>query len=218
MDRYRDRIEAGQVLADLVARRRFERPIVIALPRGGVPVAAEIAKRIGAPLDLIMVRKIGVPGHRELAMGAVVDGDRPEIVVNDEIARHAGFDRRDIERLADPELETIAKRRTTYLQGRKHVALEGRTAIVVDDGIATGATMRAALRAIAGKNPARIVLAVPVAAPDSLALLRPEVDEVICPTQPAFFDAVGAFYAHFAQTTDEEVVRLMAAAPPDAYA
>lgn len=213
MDRYRDRIEAGEVLADLIARRGFERPVVIALPRGGVPVAAEIAKRIGAPLDLVLVRKIGVPGHRELAVGAVVNGDRPEFVVNEEVARHAGLDRAGIERLAAPELETIAKRRTTYLRGRNHLALEGRTAIVVDDGIATGATMRAALRAIARKNPARVVLAVPVAAPDSLALLRPEVDEIICPTQPAFFDAVGAFYAHFGQTTDEEVMRLMDAAP-----
>lgn len=218
MDRFRDRIEAGQVLGTLVAARNYDRPVILALPRGGVPVAAEVARRIGAPLDLVMVRKIGVPGHRELAVGAVVNGDRPEIVVNEEIARHAGLDHADIERLADSELATIATRRTAYLKGRKHVALEGRTAIVVDDGIATGATMRAALRAIARQHPAHVVLAVPVAAPDSLAHLRAEVDEVICPTQPAFFDAVGAFYAHFGQTTDEEVMQLMAAAPPDSCA
>lgn len=215
MDRFRDRIDAGQVLARLVAERRFDRPVVLALPRGGVPVAAEVARRIGAPLDLVMVRKIGVPGQPELAAGAVVDGDRPEIIVNDDIARHARLTRDDIERLSKPELDTIARRRASYLKGRAPVDLAGRSAIVVDDGIATGATMRAALRAVRRQRPARVVLAVPVAEADSLAALRDEVDEVICPIVPAYFGAVGAFYDRFDQTTDDEVIRLMAAAPPD---
>lgn len=215
MDRFRDRIDAGQVLARLVAERRFDRAVVLALPRGGVPVAAEVARRIGAPLDLVMVRKIGVPGQPELAAGAVVDGDRPEIIVNDDIARHARLTRDDIERLSKPELDTIARRRASYLKGRAPVDLAGRSAIVVDDGIATGATMRAALRAVRRQRPARVVLAVPVAEADSLAALRDEVDEVICPIVPAYFGAVGAFYDRFDQTTDDEVIRLMAAAPPD---
>jgi putative phosphoribosyl transferase len=216
MDRFQDRIEAGQVLGTLVAARNYDRPVILALPRGGVPVAAEVARRIGAPLDLVMVRKIGVPGQSEVAAGAVVDGDRPEIVVNEDVARHAGLTHEDIERLSKPELETIAKRRVLYLKGREPVDLAGRSAIVVDDGIATGATMRAALRALRRQNPGRIVLAVPVAAADSLALLRGEVDEVICPVVPAYFGAVGAFYDRFDQTTDDEVIRLIAETPPDA--
>ena len=216
MDRFRDRIEAGQVLGDLVAARNYDRPVVLALPRGGVPVAAEIARRICAPLDLVMVRKIGVPGQPELAAGAVVDGDRPEIVVNESVARHVGLTHGDIERMSKPELETIAKRRASYLKGRSPVDLGGRTVIVVDDGIATGATMRAALRAVRRQKPARVVLAVPCAAADSLTLLRGEVDEVICPVVPAWFAAVGAFYDRFDQTSDDEVIRLMAEVPPDA--
>lgn len=216
MDRFRDRIEAGQVLGNLVAARNYDRPVILALPRGGVPVAAEVARRIGAPLDLVMVRKIGVPGQPEIAAGAVVDGDRPEIVVNEDVARHMGLAHEDIERLSKPELETIAKRRALYLKGRRSADLAGRSAIVVDDGIATGATMRAALRAVRRQTPGRIVLAVPVAAADSLALLRGEVDEVICPVVPAWFGAVGAFYDRFDQTSDDEVIRLMAEAPSEA--
>lgn len=215
MERYRDRANAGQVLAALVAERGFDRPVILALPRGGVPVAAEVARRIAAPLDLVMVRKIGVPGQPEVAAGAVVDGDRPEIVVNEGIARHLHLAPADLERLAKPELDTIAKRRALYLKGRAPVALAGRTAVVVDDGIATGATVRAALRAVGRQRPARVVLAVPVAAADSLAVLRHEVDEVICPMVPAHFGAVGAFYEHFDQTSDDEVIRLMAETPSD---
>lgn len=218
MKRYRDRSDAGKVLAGLVAERGFVRPVVLALPRGGVPVAAEIARRIGAPLDLVMVRKIGVPAQPELAAAAVIDGDRPDIVINDEIARQARLTREEITRLSRPELATIAERRASYLMGRAPVDLAGRTAIVVDDGIATGATMRAALIAVRRQAPARVVLAVPVAAADSLEMLADGVDEVICPLVPAFFGAVGAFYDRFDQTSDAEVVRLMAAAPPAAPA
>lgn len=215
MERYRDRADAGQVLAALVAGRGFDRPVILALPRGGVPVAAEVARRIAAPLDLVMVRKIGVPGQPEVAAGAVVDGDRPEIVINEEIARHLRLTPADLERLAKPELETIARRRALYLKGRAPVVLAGRTAVIVDDGIATGATMRAALRAVRRQRPARVVLAVPVAAAEALAVLRPEVDELICPMIPAHFGAVGAFYERFDQTSDDEVIRLMAGASAD---
>ncbi|WP_347311960.1 phosphoribosyltransferase [Defluviimonas sp. SAOS-178_SWC] len=214
MQGYRDRVEAGKAVADLVARHDYSRPVVLALPRGGVPVAAEVARVLGAPLDLVMVRKIGVPSQPELAAAAVVDGARPELVVNDEIARHAGLSRADLDRLAEGQLEVIRRRRQTYLKDRKHVDLKDRTAIVVDDGIATGATMRAALKAVRRQGPARVVLAVPVAAPDSLAALRGEVDDIICPTVPAFLGAIGAFYQRFDQTSDDEVIRLLAAAPP----
>ncbi len=216
MQRYRDRVEAGEALAELVARQDYDRPVVLALPRGGVPVAAEVARALAAPLDLVMVRKIGVPSQPELAAAAVVDGPRPELVVNEEIARHAGLSRADLDRLAEGQLEVIRKRRESYLKGRSHIDLKDRTAIVVDDGIATGATMRAALKAVRRQGPARIVLAVPVAAADTLATLRTEVDEVICPTVPDFLGAIGAFYVRFDQTSDEEVIRLLAEAPADA--
>jgi putative phosphoribosyl transferase len=209
MGTYRDRVAAGQALADLVAAKGYDDPVVLALPRGGVPVAAEVARRIGAPLDLVMVRKIGVPAQPELAAAAIVDGENPEMVVNEGVARHAGLSRDDIERLANAQLDEIRRRRAIYLQGRTPVRLTGRTAIVVDDGIATGATMRAALKAVARQGAAKVVLAVPVAAADTLASLRGEVDEVVCPTVSEFLGAIGAFYADFSQVPDAEVVRLL---------
>ncbi len=214
MGRYRDRAEAGQILAERIAARGFTDPVILALPRGGVPIATEIAAVIGAPVDLVMVRKIGVPSQPELAAAAIVNGDHPELVVNEDIARHARLGRDDIDRLAARELEEIRRRRATYLADRPHVELAGRTAIVVDDGIATGATMRAALKAVRKQKPARIVLAVPVAADDSLAELAGEVDEAICPMIPAFLGAIGAHYVIFDQLSDDEVIRLLAAATP----
>jgi len=190
--------------------------VVLALPRGGVPVAVPIAVALHAPLDLVMARKIGVPGHEEVAAGAVVNGDDPHIVVNPSVLAAAGMSEEQVRALAEQELLTIRQRREQYLAGRAPVDLHARTAIVVDDGIATGATMRAALRAVRRQKPARVVLAVPCAAADSLTLLRGEVDEVICPVVPAWFAAVGAFYDRFDQTSDDEVIHLMAETPPDA--
>jgi putative phosphoribosyl transferase len=207
--RFADRTEAGQRLAAAVVARHFENPVVLALPRGGVPVAVAVAQALGAPLDLVMVRKIGVPGQPEVALGAVVDGDRPDLEVNADIAREAGFDRLDIVKLAEPELTEITRRRRLYMAGRKPVPLTGRTAIIVDDGIATGATIRVALRSVRRQALARLVLAVPVAAPEALVPLRSLVDEVICLVSPENFRAVGAYYADFAQVSDSDVIALL---------
>lgn len=209
---FTDRTEAGRVLARLLTDARLPDPAVLALPRGGVPVGLEIARALRCPLDLVMVRKIGVPSQPELAAGAVVNGETPEIVVNERIAAHARLDRAAIERLAEVQLAEIRHRRSLWLAGRAPVALAGRTAIVVDDGIATGATMRAALKATRRRGPARLVLAVPVAAPDTLDALRPLVDEVVCAMTPAFFGAVGAHYRAFDQVSDDAVAEMLAEA------
>ncbi len=206
---FQNRKSAGQELARALAGRDFPDPVVLALPRGGVPVAFEVARALKAPLDLVMVRKIGAPGHEELAMGAVVNGDAPQIVVNEDVARSYGLGREEVEARAAPGLAEIARRRDAYLSGRATVPLAGRTAIVVDDGIATGATMRAALQAVRARGPARLVLAVPVAAPDRLKALEAEVDAAICLEAPQGFYAVGAHYRDFPQLDDDEVIRLM---------
>lgn len=207
--RFADRTEAGQRLAAALSDLDFVDPVVLALPRGGVPVALEVARALGAPLDIVMVRKIGLPGQPEVALGAVVDGDRPDLEVNADIAREAGFDRLDIVKLAEPELTEITRRRVLYMAGRKPVPLTGRTAIIVDDGIATGATIRVALRSVRRQAPARLVLAVPVAAPEALVPLRSLADEVICLISPEHFRAVGAYYADFAQVPDSNVIALL---------
>ncbi len=207
-----DREGAGRMLAEVLEKRADPDPVVLALPRGGVPVAAEVARLLKAPLDLVMVRKIGVPRQPELAVGAVVNGDRPVIVVNDDVARFTGLTRAEVEEMAVPQLEEIRRRRAMYLAGRAAVPLAGRTAIVVDDGVATGATMRAALRAVRRQKPSRLVLAVPVASRQALDGLREEADEIICLEVPDAFFAVGAHYARFGQTSDDEVVSLLRAA------
>jgi putative phosphoribosyl transferase len=209
MRQFRNRREAGSMLADQLAARQLPDPVVLALPRGGVPVAAEVARRLQAPLDLVMVRKIGVPYQPELAAGAVVNGDDPQVVVNEDVARWAGLDRRDIQALAEVQLGEIARRRALYLGGRDPVPVAGRTVIVIDDGIATGATMRAALRAVRRRAPARLVLAVPVAAPAVLEALAAEVDEVVCVAQPDSLGAIGAYYLDFRQVEDDEVISML---------
>ncbi len=209
MTAFRDRIQAGQELAEALAERDFLDPLVLALPRGGVPIGAEVARRLGAPLDLVMVRKIGVPRQPELAAAAVVDGTEPEIVINSDVMRMCGLSKQDIDELATVQLEVISRRRALYFKGRARQEIAGKTAVVVDDGIATGATTRAALTAVRRQNPARLVLAVPVAPADTLTVLRPEVDELICLQTPQNFFAIGAHYADFSQVTDTEVVRLL---------
>lgn len=207
--RFADRTEAGQRLAAALSDLDLVEPVVLALPRGGVPVALEVARTLGAPLDIVMVRKIGLPSQPEVALGAVVDGDRPDLEVNADIAQQAGVDRLDIVKLAEPELAEITRRRALYMAGRKPVPLTGRTAIIVDDGIATGATIRVALRSVRRQAPARLVLAVPVAAPEALVPLRSLADEVICLVTPERFRAVGAHYADFAQVSDSDVIALL---------
>ncbi len=209
--RFRDRRDAGRQLGRRLRDLGFTAPVVLALPRGGVPVAVEVAALLTAPLDLVLVRKIGAPGHEELAAGAVVDGNSPELVLNPEIIRNLGIDEAYLAAEQARQLEEIERRRTLYLPDRQRPSLAGRTAIVVDDGIATGATVSAALRAVRRAGPATLVLAVPVAAPAVLKRLAPEADRIVCLHAPADLMAVGQFYRDFHQLDDAEVVALLQA-------
>ena len=210
---FENRTVAGRALGDRLARMNLADPVVLALPRGGVPVGLEVARALHAPLDLLLVRKIGVPWQPELAVGAVMDGGAPVIVVEPRVMAEAGIDRQYIEERAQQELKEIERRRAVYLAHRAPEPVAGRTAIVVDDGIATGTTMRAALRGLRQRKPARLVLAVPVAPPETIEALRAEVDDVVCLMQPGFFGAIGYFYVDFHQLTDDEVIALMRQAP-----
>jgi predicted phosphoribosyltransferase len=210
---FSDRTDAGQQLAKALARYRQDKPVVLALPRGGVPVAAEIATALGAPLDLVLVRKIGVPYQPELAAGAVVDGGSPVVVRNEDIIRLAGVSEADFAAIRDRELAEIERRRKLYLGDRAHPALKDRTVIVVDDGIATGATTRAALRAIRTRKPRKLVLAVPVAPTSTLAELRDEADDIVCLEDHENFGAIGLFYADFSQVAVAVVTDLLARHP-----
>jgi predicted phosphoribosyltransferase len=211
---FKDRAEAGRKLALALAGYRDQLPVVLALPRGGVPVAAEIAAALEAPLDLVLVRKIGVPFQPELAMGAVVDGGSPIVVRNEDVIRLAGLSEAEFEAVRDSELIEIDRRRQRYLGHRKRVEVAGRTAIVVDDGIATGATTRAALRATRLRKPQRLVLAVPVAPSESLAAMREEADDVVCLESHELFGAIGFYYKDFRQISDEEVISILKRFPP----
>lgn len=206
---FETRTTAGQALAKRLVENNYADPVILALPRGGLPVAIEVVRALRAPMDLVMVRKIGAPGQHELAVGAVINGEDPQFVVNEHVARAFGLSRAEIQKLAEPELEEIRRRRAVYFQGLPQVSVKGCTAIVVDDGIATGATMRASLIAIRRRAPARIVLAVPVAPADTLAEMRKDVDEVICLETPDPFWAIGAHYENFSQTSDDDVIRLL---------
>jgi putative phosphoribosyl transferase len=210
--RFRNRAEAGRLLAAEIARLSPERPVVYALPRGGVPIGLEVAQALGAPLDLLLVRKIGVPWNPELAAGSVVDGERPDLILNDDVIGAFGVTRQEIEEGAKAELIEIERRRALYLPGRSPVSASGRTAILVDDGIATGASMRAAIAAIERRNPLRIVVGAPVASPETLSELRAMVDEVVVLLAPARFRGVGEFYQDFHQLEDGEVIAALAKA------
>ena len=212
--RFRDRQEAGQVLA--ASLRRFagrSDVIVLALPRGGVPVAVEVARALNAPMDVLIVRKLGLPGHEELAMGAVASGG--VLVTNAELVRALGIPQRLIEARAREARVELDRRERCYRQGRPPPDLRGRTVIVIDDGLATGATTRAALGAVRALGASRVVVAVPVAAPEAVADLARDADEVVCPRTPEPFFAIGAWYEDFPQFDDDEVRSLLgvAAAP-----
>lgn len=210
-DVFANRRQAGRLLAQALLARDFADPIVLALPRGGVPVAVEVALALHAPLDLLIVRKIGAPGNRELAVAAIAEGAGAP-TIDRETLEMTATSQAWVDREAQAELQEIARRRALYLKDRPPLAVEGRTAIVVDDGLATGTTARAAVRALRERKPARVVLAVPVAAPDTVAALQPEVDELVCLAQPSFFMAVGVHYADFHQVADEEVIEELARA------
>jgi putative phosphoribosyl transferase len=209
---FQDRVDAGRKLARSLAHLRSEHPVVLALPRGGVPVGFEVATALEAPLDVVLVRKIGSPGQPELGLGAVVDGANPQLVLNEELLELVRPGRRYLEAEEKRQLAEIERRRALYRPGRAPFPLTGRTVIVVDDGIATGATMKAALQALRQSGPKRVVLAVPVAPAESLRELSTLADETVSLMTPEPFYSVGAFYRDFDQTTDEEVIDLLSRA------
>jgi erythromycin esterase-like protein/predicted phosphoribosyltransferase/dienelactone hydrolase len=206
---FADRADAGRQLGRRLAARGLERPVVYALPRGGVALAIEVAKAIGAPVELILVRKIGAPGSPELALAAVVDGEEPQIVVNEDVQLLTGADAAFLADAERRELEEIERRRRLYLGDHVRISPLGRTVVVVDDGLATGATAKAALRALRRQGAKAVILAVPVAPPSTLAEMAHEADEVVCLHSPERFYGVGAFYDDFHQLTDEEMLGLL---------
>ena len=209
--RFHDRAEAGRVLAaDLAKYSGRNDVIVLALPRGGVPVAYEVARALGAPLDVFLVRKLGLPGHEELAMGAIASGGVR--LINEDVVDAYDVTDAEIEAVALAEQTELERRERAYRDGRSLPALGDRTVILVDDGLATGATMRAAVLAVRQESPARIVVAVPVAAAETCGEFRTIVDDIVCAETPAPFYAVGLWYEDFAQTTDDEVHDLLTAA------
>ncbi|TMC23352.1 MAG: phosphoribosyltransferase [Chloroflexi bacterium] len=208
---FRDRTEAGQVLAArLTAYSHRPDVLVLALPRGGVPVAFEVARALHAPLDVLVVRKLGVPGYEELAMGAIASGGVR--VLNDDVVRMLGISEAVINRVVADAQSELERRERLYRGERRAAEVQGRTVVLVDDGIATGATTRAAIAVIRHQQPARIVLAVPVAASVTCEEFETLVDELVCVIRPEVFYAVGFWYEHFEQTTDEQVCDVLAQA------
>jgi predicted phosphoribosyltransferase len=206
---FRDRADAGRQLAALLPRYADRSDVlVLALPRGGVPVAFEIARRLNAPLDVFVVRKLGVPGHSELAMGAIA-GSGVQVLSLD-LIRELGIPDALVEQVAAREREELQRREGLYRGSRRPPAIRDRTILLVDDGLATGSTMEAAILALRQQSPARIIVAVPVGAPDTCARLAQVADEVVCAVTPDPFSAVGLWYENFSQTTDDEVKRLLA--------
>ena len=214
---FADRSAAGHELAEHLSQYRGRDDVVVlGLPRGGVPVAYEVAQALDAPLDVFVVRKLGVPGHEELAMGAIASGGVR--VLNEDVVAGIGIEERDIDAVAAREQGELERRERTYRGDRDPLDVEGRTAIVVDDGLATGATMRAAVKALRERQAGTIVVAVPTASPQTCDEVGEAVDEIICARTPEPFTAVGLWYQDFRPTSDEEVRRLVetAASPPPA--
>lgn len=207
---FRDRADAGRQLGEALRPRYGDRPdvVVLALPRGGVPVAYEVSQILNVPLDIFVVRKLGVPGHEELAMGAIATGGA--IVFNDEVVENLGIPRFAIDRVIERERVELERREREYRGGRPPLDVNGKTIILVDDGLATGASMHAAVQAVRALGPAGIVIGVPAGASSTCSRLRPFVNDIVCVTTPDPFYAVSAWYDDFSQTTDEEVADLMA--------
>jgi predicted phosphoribosyltransferase len=210
---FHNRSDAGRRLASALSKYKRRKVVVLALPRGGVPVAAEIAEALDAPLDLVLVRKIGAPFHEELAMGAVAEGHPPVTVRNEDVIAMLGIDETSFRRVLDKELAETARRRAAYLSGRASAEVAGRIIIVVDDGVATGATTRAALRAVRARRPKKLVLAVPVAEAEVQAALRDEADEVVCLEDHLVGGGISSCYEDFHQISDAEVTNTLARFP-----
>ncbi|MBR0766577.1 phosphoribosyltransferase [Bradyrhizobium japonicum] len=206
---FQDREDAGRQLARALVKYRSRHPVILALPRGGVPVAAEVAEQLEAPLDLVLVRKIGAPMQPELAMGAVVDGEQPLIVRNQDVIDLTGVSEQTFDGICEEELAEIDRRRERYLGDRVRSDIKGRIAIIVDDGIATGATTLAAIRALQKREPKELVLAVPVAPLETLQRLHTEVDAIVCLDTPQDFGAIGYYYRDFRQVGDDEVIAIL---------
>lgn len=209
---FKNRTEAGRQLASAVLRLGLVEPLVLALPRGGVPVGAEVARALRAPLDVLIVRKIGAPGQPELAVAAMAEGDRDTVTVDERTSQATEGDHAYIERQVRAQRGEIDRRCSTYRIGRARLDVAGRTVVVVDDGVATGTTVRAALKALQRLAPAKIVLAVPIAAGDTVYELSQLVDDIVCLSQPGDFRSVGTYYADFDQVDDREVIALLDAA------
>jgi putative phosphoribosyl transferase len=203
---FKNRTDAGRRLAKALTRYKSLRPVVLALPRGGVLVAAEVAAALEAPLDLVLVRKVGVPNQPELAMGAVTDGAQPMVVRNSEVIEACGVSEQEFDAVANEELAEIERRRRRYIGDRARAEVEGKVAIIIDDGIATGATTLAAIQAVRSRKPKELVLAVPVAPLDTVKKLHSEVDAIVCLDTPEELGAIGYFYRDFHQIGDEEMI------------
>jgi putative phosphoribosyl transferase len=204
---FTDRVDAGRRLAERLRPLGGEKPVVLGLPRGGVPVGFEVAQALEAPLDVIIVRKLGVPFHRELGFGAIGEGGVR--VVHETIVRMSRADQADLVDVERTEQAELVRQARRFRRGRPRIPVEDRTVIIVDDGIATGATAQAACRVARAQGAGRVVLAVPVAPPDAVASLRQDADEVVCLSEPPDFSAVGEWYEDFSQTSDDEVVELL---------
>jgi len=207
MDPFQNRTDAGRYLAERLQEYARHNTVILGLPRGGVVVASEVARRLDVPLDIFLVRKLGVPGYEELAMGAIASGGIQ--VINEDVVRHIQISRAEIQAIAAKEAQELKRRERAYRGNRPPLEVKDKTIILIDDGLATGATMRAAVVALRKQNPRKIVIAVPVAAPDTCEEFRTEVDDIICGITPAHFNAVGAWYNDFSQTSDEEVIQLL---------
>lgn len=201
------------MLAAALSSFRGADVVVLGIPRGGLPVARAVADALGAPLDIVVVRKLGAPGEPELGIGAVVDGDHPRAIFNQAVIEHLGVGEQYIQAEIERQLREIRRREAVYRGGRAPIALAGKTVIVIDDGIATGSSVRAALRGVRRLRPGRLVLAVPVAPAETIEALQGDADEIICLATPPNFFAVGQFYSDFHQVDDAEVARILAGGP-----
>jgi putative phosphoribosyl transferase len=209
---FADRVEAGRLLGERLVQLQLDRPVLLALPRGGVPVAYEAARVLGAEMDVFIGRKVGAPGHREYGIGAVAEGG--VVVADAEALRLLGVSSRKFEELAAVEQQELERRVAVYRRGRAAIDVRDRHVVLIDDGLATGVTAQAALLAVRALEPGRLILAAPVGASDTVTRLATIADEVVCLLKPADFAAVGQWYVDFDQTSDEEVLRLLDRANP----